>query len=258
MLFAYFMLGGGIFLFTPPSVTGKLQLVYAQMFQGLLGTGRTVAVIGRLAPLAANTPEATDYTRLKTMQRRLRNHVANLQARLEEAQGKIDRLAGLRAVPEWNRMSFLPAGIINDPGPTQTVLLINRGQEDGVVAGQCVLGDFSVIGVVSDVSAQTARVKLLTDPSLSMAVRVAGVRRLMQGCGSGEAVIPRVNAKNQPKAGDPVYVAETPGFPGVAIIAAEVVESTRDPDSALLLEVKVQPVCDITSLKEVHVVMPGK
>lgn len=257
MLFAYFMLGGGIFLFTPPSVTSKIQLAYARVFRGPLGTGRNLVLAGRI-PLAANTVDSGEHARLVAIQRRLRNHVANLQARIEESQRQIDTLAGMRAVPEWDRMNFLPAGIINDPGPAQTILLINRGLEDGVAVGQFVIGDYSVIGVVSDASAETARIKLITDPSSNLAVRVAGVGRLMHGCGSGQAVIQRVSAKEQPQAGDPVYAVETPGFPGIAIITAEVVESTRDPESALLWEVKVQLVSDVAGLREVHVVIPGK
>jgi hypothetical protein len=84
----------------------------------------------------------------------------------------------------------------------------------------------------------------------------------MEGCGAGVAVIPQVwvkrDTKREPKAGDRVYALNTPGFPGVPMITAEVVESERDPDSPLLWRITVQPVCDITSLKRVAVVISGK
>ncbi|UCD52132.1 MAG: rod shape-determining protein MreC [Phycisphaerales bacterium] len=259
MLFAYCMLGGGIFLFTPPSVTGKLQLAYARVFRGPLETGHDITLAGRI-PLAANTVDSADYTRLMTIQRRLRNHVANLQAQLDEAHRQIDTLAGLRSVPELNRMKLQPAGIINDPGETQTILLVNRGQKDGLAAGQFVIGDYSVIGVVSDVSAQTARVKLITDPTSKLPVRIARIeaKGVMRGRGPGEAVIPEIYAKNPPKVGDQVYGHKTPGFPGVPIVTAEVVESKRSPDNARVWEITVRPVCDIANLPEIHVVIPGK
>jgi len=259
MLFAYCMLGGGIFLFTPPSVTGKLQLAYARVFRGPLETGHNIALAGRI-PLVANTVDSVDYTRLMTMQQRLRNRVANLQAQLDEAHRQIDVLAGLRNVPELNRMGLQPAGIINNPGATQTLLLINRGHEDGLAVGQFVVADYSVIGVVSDVSAQAARVKLITDPTSKLPVRVAGTeaKGVMQGRGPGEAVIPHVYAKNPPKAGDQVYGHKTPGFPGVPIVTAEIVESKRDPDDPMFWEITVRPVCDIANLRDVHVVISGK
>lgn len=260
MLFTYFMLGGGIFLFAPPSVTGKLQLAYAHVFRVPLHTGVVWTTSRQMLPQNANTVNTVDYTRLLTVQQRLRNHVANLQARLDEAQRQIDGLSGLRAVPEWNRMNFLPAGIINDPGQAQSGLLIHGGQEDGIAVGQFVIGDYSVIGAVSDVSAKTALVRLITDPKSRLAVRVAGIEvgGVMQGRGPGAAVISQVYAKDQPKAGDQVYAVKTPGFPGVPLVTAEVVDSKRDPESAMLWEIRVQPVCDIATLRDVHVVIPGK
>lgn len=259
MLFAYFMLGGGIFLFTPPSITGKLQLAYARLFRGPLQRGRVMTLAGRTSPVRG-MQDSQDYTKLMTMQQRLRNHITNQQAQIEEAHRQIEQLSGLRTVPEWNRMSFRLAGIINDPGKTHTDLLVNRGQEDGVTVGQFVLGDNSVIGAVSDVSAQTARVKLITDPTSRIAVRISGIdaRGVMEGRGPDKAVIPQVPAKRQPKAGVPVYALKTPGFPGVPIVTAEVVDSRRDPENPLLWEIRVRPVSDITNLRDVAVVMSGK
>ncbi len=259
MLFTYFMLGGGIFLFTPPSVTGKLQLAYARVFRVPLKTGRDITLAGRILPFAS-TVDSGDYTKLMTMQQRLRNYNSNLQARLDEAQRQIEGLSGLRTVPEWNRMKFRQAGIINDPGQAQGTLLINRGQEDGVAVGQFVLGDYSVVGVVSDVSTQAARVRLITDPGSKIGVRVAGAeaRGVMRGRGPGTAVIPQVSAKEQPKAGDQVYAWKTPGFPEAPIVTAEVVDSVIDPDSATVWEIKVRPVCDIANLRDVYVVIRGK
>jgi len=259
MLFAYFMLGGGIFLFTPPSITGKLQLAYARVFRGPLQRGRIVTLAGQPSPLG-HTFDSQDYTKLITMQQRLRNHIANQQAQIEEARRQIEQLSGLRTVPEWNRMSFRLAGIINDPRQTHTDLLVNRGQEDNVIVGQFVLGDNSVIGVVSDVSAQTARVKLITDPTSRIAVRISGIeaRGVMEGHRPDTAVIPQVPAKSQPKAGVPVYALKTPGFPGVPIVTAEVLDSRRDPENPLLWEIRVRPVSDIANLRDVAIVMSGK
>jgi len=259
MLFAYFMLGGGIFLFTPPSVTSKLQLAYARVFRGPLHRGRVVTLAGRASPIG-NTLDARDYTKLMTMQKRLRNHNANLRAQLEEAHRQIETLSGLQTARERDRMSFRLAGIINDPGQGQSDLLINRGQEDGVAVGQFVLGDLSVIGTVSYVSARTARVKLITDPTSRIAVRIGETDDggVMAGRGLGLAVIPQVDAKHQPKTGDPVYARKTPGFPGVPFVTAEVVESKRDPEAPQTWEVIVRPVSDIANLRDVAVVMPGQ
>lgn len=258
VVFLYCMLGGLIFLFLPPSVTGKVQLAYARVFRGLLATGWGVTIMSTTPP-PSEVVSPQEHARLKTINRRLTNHIANLQAQLEEAQGKIDGLSRLRSVPEWNRIRFLPAGIISDPEQTENELLINRGQKDGVAVGQFVVGDMSVIGAVSDVSAQTARVRLITHPKSRIAVRVAesDARGLMAGRGAGVAAIPRVPLKREARVGDQVYALKTPGFPGIPIITAEVAASQRDPENPLLWEITVRPVSDIANLPEVMVAMSG-
>jgi cell shape-determining protein MreC len=258
MLFAYFMLGGGIFLFTPARLTSKLQLAYAHLFRGPLETGRVVTLSSR-PPANTETVGAEDYSKLVQMIQRQRNHVANLEAQLDVARHQIQELTRMNVEPEWNRMRLLPAGIINDPGHVQNSLLINYGHDDGVAVGQFVLGDRSVIGMVSDVSARTARVRLITDPKSRIAVRVGGskARGVMEGRGPDSAVIPQLSADRQPEAGDHVFALKTPGFPNVPIITAEVVESRRDPETPMLWEITVRPVCDIANLLNVVVVMSG-
>jgi cell shape-determining protein MreC len=275
MMFLYFTLGGLIFLFSPPRLTGKLQLAYARVFSWPLTTGRELTLASRTAlPPEASSP--SDYARamdtyrqlqerlakLEAQHRKLQNHLANREAQLEEAQQKIDKLARLRTVPEWGRMSFQQAGIISVSGQGQSELLIDRGQEDGLAIGQYVLGDLSMIGVVSDVSAQTARIKLITDPTSRIPVRIAELdaQGLMEGRGSGAAEISGVRdrPKRQPQAGDRVYALRTPGFPSVPIVTAEVVDSRRDLDNPMLWSVRVKPVCDIASLTDVAIIISGR
>jgi len=263
IVFLYCMLGGLIFLFLPPSMTGKVQLAYARIFRTLLAAGPGVTTISTTPP-PNETVSHQEHSRLLALQRRQANHIKNLQAQLDEAHAKIDELARLRSVPEWNRMAFQPAGVISDPKQSQNFLLINRGRADELAVGQFVLGDYSVIGTVSDVSEKTAKVKLITDPTSKIAVRVAELNAggRMEGREPGVAVIPQVwvkrDAKREPRAGDRVYALNTPGFPEVPMITAEVTASKRDPDSPLLWEITVRPVCDITSLKRVSVVISGK
>ena len=144
-------------------------------------------------------------------------------------------------------MSFQQAGIISVSGQGQSELMVDRGQQDGLVVGQYVLGNLSMIGVVSDVSAQTARIKLITDPTSRIPVRVAelNARGVMEGHDSATAEIPRVPAKRQARPGDQVYALNTPGFPSVPIVAAEVIDSRRDPDNPMLWSIRVRPVCDV-------------
>jgi len=264
IVFLYCMLGGLIFLFLPPTVTGKIQLAYARVFRVPLAAGRGVTIVSTTPPPnEAISPQ--EHRRLLTFQRQQANLIANLQAQLDEARTKIDELAQLRSVSEWNRMSFQPAGIISDPKQAQSGLLINRGRTDELAVGQFVLGDLSVIGTVSDVSEKTAKVKLITDPTSRIGVRVEGLdgQVIMQGDDEpGVAVIPQVKTKPGAeigvKPGAKVYAVRTPGFPGVSIVAAEVVEVKRDPENPVVWKITVRPVCDIANLRDVAVALPDQ
>ncbi len=276
MMLLYGMLVGLIFLFSPPRLTGKLQLAYAHTFSGLLTTGRQLTLASR-TNLPPEPRSPGDYVRALETHRRLQqqiaakearirklqNHLANREAQLTEAHRRIDELAQLRTVPEWQRMRFQPAGVISNPGQDQTELMIDRGREDGLAVGQYVLGDLSVIGVVSDVMDQTARVKLITDPASKVPVRIEEMdaHGLMLGRGAGAAEIPGVadqEMKRQPKAGDRVYAVRVPGFPSVPIIAGQVVSARPDADSPLLWNVTIRPVCDIPNLTTVAVIISGR
>lgn len=274
MMFLYFTLGGLIFLFSPARLTGKLQLAYARVFSWPISTGRQLTLASRTAlPAEASSPgdyaQAIDAHRqlqdklatLETRYRKLQNHLANREAQLQQAQRRIDELTRLRTVPEWDRMSFQQAGIISVSGQGQSELIVDRGQEDGLVVGQYVLGDLSMIGVVSAVSPQTARIKLITDPTSKIPVRLAEMDAggVMQGTGSGTAEIANVDTKRKtPRVGERVHAVKTPGFPGVPIVTAEVIDSRRDPDNPILWTIRVKPVCEIANLTDVAIIISDR
>ena len=87
-----------------------------------------------------------------------------MQAELRYERQKNKKLSGLRNTFAWERAKLLIAEVTT----TQFTglgrkFIINRGHADGVAAGQFVLGNYSIIGVVSDVSSSKATVKLITD-----------------------------------------------------------------------------------------------
>jgi len=255
MLFMYCMLGGLIFLFSPPRITGKLQLAYARLFTWPLAKSRKLTLISRPAT-APQDLASTDYRTLKTQNRRLKNDLANLTAQLGEARAQIDQLAQMRTVPEWEFMRFLPATVVATSGRGRTELIINRGQEEGVTEGSYVMGadDHSIIGRVSHVSPHVAKVKLITDPTSVIPVEIGqtGVQGLMEGNKIG-----LVPARHAIKPGDPVKARKMPGFLDVAIITAEVAQC-KPGDEPLLLDITIRPVSDIANLMRVFVVTSGK
>lgn len=257
MVFTCFMLGGLICLFAPPKLTGKLQLAYARVFSWPLATGRGLTQAFRATP-RADAVRGTDYTKLIAVNRRLKNHVANMQAQLKDAQKQINQLTHLRrTVPQWDRMRLLLADIITVTGQTQNELFLNRGQEDGLAVGQFIVGDNSIIGTVSDISARRAKVKLITDPTSRIPVKIGDldIKRVMEGRAGNIAKIRLVPAKHKIGEGDLVYAEKDPGLLDIPIIAAEVTKCRRDPDNPELWDITVRPVCDIANLRNVAVIV---
>jgi len=257
MLFTWFLLGGLICLFAPPSLTGKLKLAYSYAFSWPLEAGHTLSLAsGAMPPLGA--VDKTSRQETAAEQQKLENHIANLRVQVQEAQDQIAVLQRMRAVPQWDRMAFVLADITHT-GQTQDVLFINRGREDRVAVGQYVLGDMSVIGTISDVWAQRAVVRLITDRNSKVPATIgeSEVARLMEGRPGNVGKIRLVPAEYTVRVGDKVYARKVPGLLDVPIIAAKVTQCGRDPANPSMLDITLQPVCDIASLSRVAVIVPA-
>ncbi len=255
MLFIWCLLGGLICLFAPPSLTSKLQLAYTYAFSWPLQAGHSISLAtGAISPLRGSSDTGTEVA--TTEYQRLKNQIAILEAQLKEARQEIDQLSRIRAVPQWDRMTFLRADITL-PSSTQDILFINRGRKDGVAVGQYVMGDLSIIGVVSSVSPKQAKVRLITDLNSEMPVTVgeSDLARVMGGKPGNVAKIPLVPASNTISKGTKVYARKMPGLLDVPIITARVTECRTDPENPSLLDITAEPACDIAGLTSVAVIV---
>lgn len=255
MLFIWCLLGGLICLFAPPSLTSKLQLAYTYAFSWPLRAGHGLSLAAGTISSPRDVRNA-DAGTAATEQRQLKNHIDNLEAQLKEARQEIDDLGHIRAVPQWNRMTFLRADV-SLTSPTQDVLFINRGQKDGVAVGQYVLGDMSIIGVIASVSSQQAKVKLINGQGSKMPVTIgeSDLARVMEGRPGNVAKVPYVPTSYAVSKGTKVYAKKMPGLLDAPIIAARVTQCRTDPENPSLLDITVEPACDIAGLTGVAVIM---
>lgn len=260
MFFTWGVLVGLIFLFTPKSLTGRLQLLYAQVFRWPLEAGRGLTMAARTTDPATADAGHGSYEQLLTEKRRLEIDRANLEAKLREACRKIDQLAQFRNKPGWENMGLLSADVIVPTGQTQDQLIINQGRKDGVTVGQFVAGpDGGIIGAVAAVSPEVAKVRLITDPASNIPVYIGdpNVRGIMQGRGNGLARIPLTSNTHKVRVGDRVFVEKKSGVLDVPIVTAEVVECGPDPEQPVVPAITVRPVSDMASLSEVVVLVPA-
>jgi cell shape-determining protein MreC len=262
MLFAWGMLAGLIFLFLiPRDAAGRLQITYARVFRWPLAIGSGVVRVQTTSQVRNVSPQ--EHEELLKAYRQLRNGSANLQTQLEAALEQIERLTKLRAKPGLEHMQPIPAKVITQ---IQDELTISQGKESGVAVGQYVmsltstrLNDQCVIGVISAVYTQGARVKLITDPTSRMPVSIAGlnVRTLMEGRGDGTARIPLVPSSYAIRRGNVVYADKKQGLLDVPWIVAEVEQCKKDPDNPLVWNITARPVCDFAALSDVVVMKPA-
>jgi len=254
MLFAWFMLAGLILLFSPQAVTSRFQFAFARFFRWPLSIGRNVPLSARTElPLSR---QVGDFSRRETQ---YQNYIANLEEELRRKNVLIQQLTGLRTrLRGLEGAKLVPADIITASAEGQrNELIINRGSDDGLSKGLFVIGDNSVIGIVTDLAARTARVRLFSDVSSVVGVNMPGleINMLMQGSGDGSAKIKLVPVKHKIKVGDTVLVHGKPGYLDVSMIGGTVQQCTRDDKNASLWDITVKPVCDIANLNTVTVIV---
>jgi len=253
MLFTWFMLAGLIFLFAPQNLTNKFQFAFARIFRWPLSISRNISLSARTRSAMGGVGDVVSRSKYN----RLRNHLANITEWLAQERQKVEKLSGLHDRAVWKGVNFVLADVITASGSSHNRLIINRGESDGLAKGQFVLGDYSIIGTISDVDSRTAVVKLFTDPTSRIAVKIEGLNidRVMQGNGNNSARVRYLVAKHKVKIGVVVYAGKKPGFLDVPMIIGTVAQCKRGAENPLLWDIIVKPACDIEGLNTVNVII---
>jgi rod shape-determining protein MreC len=130
------------------------------------------------------TNGAEDFTELQSLRQRnadLEEALAQFQAELVELReiaSDYQRLAELLDYTTTVRnQEFLAADVINvDTSSFLRTITINRGTRDGVAVGMPVVTRQGLVGRIIEVSANAARVLLVTDPSSAVSARLQTTR----------------------------------------------------------------------------------
>lgn len=120
-----------------------------------------------------------------------------LNSELLISKRKLQRMAALAAENVRLRQLLNSAELIEDrvlvaelvgvsPDPLSHIIIVNKGSSDGVFVGQPLLDANGLMGQVIEVSANIARVLLITDNSHALPVQVNrnGVRAVAEGVGN--------------------------------------------------------------------------
>jgi cell shape-determining protein MreC len=246
MLFTWFMLTGFIFLFAPQNFTSKFQLAFVHVFRWPLSIGGNLVMTAQTQqPLAgAVSRSETQYL----------NYIASLEETLAQERKKLKKLSGLYNTYVWEGTDFALADVIATVDGSRNELTIDCRKTAGLAKGQFVLGDEGIIGTISDIFPQIskAEVKLITDPTSIIPVKVAEFKNVMKGCGNNSAKIEMV--RNKVTVGESVFALKKPGFLDAPMIVGKVSECNRNKDPSLW-DITVVPACNIEQLEDVAVII---
>ena len=194
----------------------------------------------------------------RTRYDKLHNHLANVTEWLKQERHKVQKLSGLRDRTVWQGVNFVLADIITSTiDGLHSELIINRGIKDGLAADQFILANECVIGTIYKVDTRTARIRLITDPSSQIAVKIEGLNkdRILQGTGNNSAKVKLLPTKYRVEVDEVVYAQKKPGFLSTPVIVGTVAQCENNKENPLLWDITVKPACDIESLTDVSVIV---
>lgn len=153
--------------------------------------------------------------------------------------------------------------IVRPPSPYQQYVVVNAGTEAGVRKGYPVVSSGGLVGLVTEVTSETAKVTLLTDQESAVSAIVlessaAGV--VKQGASGGSLILDRVGKDELVEEGNLVVTAgwRTLQFESLypPKIPIGTVQSVGQQDVDLYKRIQVAPLVDFDSLAEVIVLVP--
>ena len=247
LMFFWLITAGMILMLSPKKFTGQLQLAFARTFHWPLTVSRDLMLS---ATTKKQPQEKPDFS-----EEQLKNAIANLQAQLQKERKK-------NALTEqFVKEHSLFDAILVDADITQisdNELIIIPEQKEGLKIGLFVLGDNSIIGTISEVLANSAKVRLINNPQSQIAVKINNKDAVIQGNNKNQIKMPLLSTKTRSiKVGDEVFCRPKPGFLNTPVIIARVEECKIDLQNPLMWDVILQPACSIETLTNVSVIIPN-
>lgn len=132
-----------------------------------------------------------------TSQETLRRENVQLKAELVHAKAQLQqqdyliaenaRLQGILSATRPNQFNLVLSQVIGiDSNPLRQIIVINKGEKDGVTIGQTVIDEKGIMGQVINVYRDTSRVLLISDEQQSVAVTIkrTGQKAIVSGKGN--------------------------------------------------------------------------
>jgi rod shape-determining protein MreC len=152
---------------------------------------------------------------------------------------------------------LLPAEVVAfDPSGWFQTILIDKGENDGVIRDMAVVSADGLVGRVIGVSGRHAKVLLILDgnSAVDALIQRSRARGILVGLGRNRCLLNYVQRNEDVQVGDPVISSGMGGVFPKGILLGMVQEVVRG-NSGLFQTVEVKPAVDFSRLEEVMVVV---
>ena len=201
-----------------------------------------------------------DLARLRQRNSEMEAEVSRLQTEIIVLKQQISETRVLSALVDFARVQpenrYLAATVIGrDPSPFFEFVIINRGSDDGLRRGMPVVTQQGLVGRVAAVTADAARVQLITDPASTINVKLepSTAQAVIRGEVSGEISLAMIPQSAPVEIGDLILTSGLGGNYPTNILIGQVT-SVRRRETDLFQSASVQPVMDFNQLEIVLII----
>jgi rod shape-determining protein MreC len=201
-----------------------------------------------------------DLTRLRQENIDLKAQVSRLEAEIIEKNQQLEDIRIMSALLDYKRFHpenrYLAASVIGrDPNPFLQYVIINLGSDDGLRRGMPVVTHQGLVGRIAAVTANAARVQLVTDTSARVNVMISpqGVEGVLVGQITGDVTLEMVPQSFTMQVGDLILTSGLGGNYPENIPVGQIT-GVRRRDYDIFQSASVQPVVDFTKLEIVLII----
>jgi len=248
------IVGGLLFL----ALSGYLTPIFNLSLNPLISLERWLSVRYISARDLLTTP--SDVTALREQNAVLESQVTQLQTQLIEMEERLGEAQVCFALLEFGRTNpqydYIAATVIGrEISPFLQYIIIDKGTEQGVRYGMPVVTQQGLVGRVDAVIANASRIKLITDSTSVVNVRLqsAEIEAQLLGSLTGDLSLNMIPLDEIIQPGDVVLTSGLGGNYPPNIFIGQVL-STQQRENALFQTASIQPIVDFSSINAVLVI----
>ncbi|GAB4470542.1 MAG: rod shape-determining protein MreC [Anaerolineales bacterium] len=202
-----------------------------------------------------------DMARLQQRNLQLEAQVSQLQAQIIDLQQQLTEARILSALVEFARANpenrYQAAAVIGrDPSPFLRYIIINRGSDDNIRRGMPVVTQQGLVGRIDAVTANAARVQLITDSGavVNAKIQPSGAQAVLKGQLSGDLLLDMIPQGVAIEAGNLVLTSGLGGGYPPNIVIGQIAGIRSQPQD-IFQSATVQSVVDFNQLEIVLVIV---